>query len=143
MLILLLEYLCNLMSAFLLLLLFHKTSLEELTTNVHKYILLCQFTAEVRSRHQISFLNLAKAFNFLIFCVAKVNFGYELFESRNRLAFDDGRLLAVTKWHRSISSSTSSVQKLQLLQLRIWEGPSLASLWFWNSKTKVVSNPAA
>ena len=47
--------------------------------------------------HQISFLNLAKAFILLNFCVVKVNFVQEAFEGKNTLAFDTGNLLAFVK----------------------------------------------
>ena len=49
------------------------------------------------SIHQISFLNLAKEFNFLNLHSARVKFVYEVFKCRNCLTFHTGRLLALTK----------------------------------------------
>ena len=50
------------------------------------------------SKHQISFLNPAKAFILLNLLVARVNFVCEVFECKTCLTFETGRLLAFTKY---------------------------------------------
>ena len=64
----------NLLFSFLLHLQFYQTGLDELEDTLHHYYLYASLSTYAKSIHQISFLNLAKAFIRLKLRVATVNF---------------------------------------------------------------------
>ena len=82
--------------------------------------------------HQISFLNLAKALNLLIFRVACVNLVYDVFECKNSLTFNGEFCCFCQIAHRTICCKSLRVKSLQFLPFRFWKGSKTLFLYPWH-----------
>ena len=135
----------NLLISFLLHLQFYQTGLDELDDTLHRFYLLASLSTYAKSIHQISFLNLAKAFIRLNLRVARVNFVQEGFECKNfsPLILTNSQFsLSCAQTHKQhhpvcTAFAASDVQILKATQLPL---SFVSAFWF---SIRVGDTPAA